>query len=308
MQNPLRPQGIFCPVVTPFDGRLDIDLPRFEVHCRHLLGEGVGLAVFGTNSEASSIAPRERMAALEHLVAAGLPADRMMPGTGCCSVEETVELTRHALSCGVRNVLVLPPYFYARPSEEGLVSYYSEVIERIGNPALAMYLYNIPAFTQVPISIGLVEGLLRRYPTGTIAGLKDSSGDWNCTQGFLDAFADTGFDVFCASELFLTATLDRGGAGCISATANVNPAGLARIQRLHGKLGAREAQADADRIRQVFQAWPMISAMKAFLAESSGTPDWRRVRPPLTELSVAETHALMDDLEGLGLQAVGATP
>ena len=294
-----RIRGVLAPVVTPFRADLSIDIDPYVRHCRALLADGVGLAIFGTNSEATSLSGRERMETLEQLVDAGVPTDRLMPGTGCCSIGETVELTRHALGLGVRSVLMLPPYFYKEASDEGLVAYYSEVVERVGADELSVYLYHIPQYTQVPITAGVIEGLLARYP-GTIAGLKDSSGDWNNTSRMLNAFASSGFDIFCASEIFLPGTLELGGAGCISATANVNAIGLAAAFRLHGGSDGKPAQAAADAIRKVFQSRPMIAAMKHFLAIKYGLPDWKRVRPPLTAMEAKAGDLLMKELERSG--------
>src|SRR5439155_11919801 len=119
-------------------------------------------------------------------------------------------------------VLMLPPFYYKNVSDEGLFRSYAEVIERVGDARLRIYLYHIPPVSQVPISLALIERLLDAYP-GTIAGIKDSSGDWNNTHAMLERFQPQGFDVFAGSETFLLATLRGGGAGCISATANVNP-------------------------------------------------------------------------------------
>src|SRR5438552_17197684 len=224
-------QRILCvlaPVVTPFKADLSPDCERFIRHCQWLLSQDCGLAVFGTNSEANSMAAKERSTLLDVLVAAGIDPSRMTPGTGCCSVTETVELTAHAVKHGCAGVLMLPPFYYKNVSEEGLYRYFSEVVQRVGDTRLKIYLYHIPPVAIVGITPKLVERLLKAYPN-TIAGMKDSSGDWNNTKTFLDAFARGGFDVFVGSESFLLANLRNGGAGTISATANVNPAAIHKL-------------------------------------------------------------------------------
>src|SRR6266545_3517671 len=180
-------QGVLSPVVTPFDRELRPDAARLAQHCRWLLEQGVGLAVFGTTSEANSMAVAEKIALLDTLAAAGLPPARMMPGTGCCAFSDTVELTRHAVRLGCAGVLMLPPCYYKGVSDEGLFRSYAEVIERVGDRRLRIYLYHIPPVAQVPISLSLIERLLKAYP-GTIAGIKDSSGDWNNTRAMLEQF------------------------------------------------------------------------------------------------------------------------
>ena len=125
---------------------------------------------------------------LEELVAAGVDPSRMMPGTGCCSIMETVKLTKQAVGHGCAGVLMLPPFYYKDVGEEGLYRYFSEVVQHVGDARLKIYLYHIPPVAVVGITPKLVERLLAAYPDA-IAGMKDSSGDWNNTKTFLDAFA-----------------------------------------------------------------------------------------------------------------------
>src|SRR6202045_4570410 len=197
-----RIRGVLSPVVTPFRADFSPDKERLIAHCRWLLSQHCGLAVFGTTSEANSLAAEERSALLDALVAAGVDTSRMMPGTGCCSITETVKLTSQAVKHGCAGVLMLPPFYYKGVSEEGLYRCFSKVVQRVGDARLKIYLYHIPAVAVVGVTPGLVERLLAAYPD-IIAGMKDSSGDWNNTKTFLDAF--NGFDVFVGSESFLLA-------------------------------------------------------------------------------------------------------
>src|SRR6266699_1891578 len=217
-----RIRGVLAPVVTPFKADLSPDQQGFIRHCQWLLSQNCGLAVFGTNSEANSMAAEERSTLLDALNAASIDTSRMMLGTSCWSTTETVELTAHAVKHGCAGVLMLPPFYYKNVSEEGLYRYFSEVVQRVGDTRLKIYLYHIPPVAIVGVTPKLVERLLKAYPTA-IAGMKDSSGDWNNTKTFLDAFAKDAFDVFVGSESFLLANMRNGGAGTISATANVNP-------------------------------------------------------------------------------------
>ena len=106
-----RIKGVLSPVVTPFKRDLSPDVGRFIAHCKWLLGQDCGLAVFGTNSEANSMSADERMGLLEAIVAAGVPTDRMMPGTGACSLTEAAKVSAHATKLGVGGVLMLPPFY-----------------------------------------------------------------------------------------------------------------------------------------------------------------------------------------------------
>jgi len=220
MTHPDRISGVLAPVVTPFRRDLAPDAARFVRHCKWLLEHGCsGLAIFGTNSEANSMSVREKIELMDALLAAGVPAQALMPGTGHCALTDSVELTRHAVRNGCAGVLMLPPFYYKGVSDEGLYRSFAEVIERVGDDRLRVYLYHIPPVAQVGISLALIERLLKSYP-GIVAGVKDSSGDWNNTQAMLDAFASSGFDVFAGSEVFLLDNLRHGGKGCITATGN----------------------------------------------------------------------------------------
>jgi 4-hydroxy-tetrahydrodipicolinate synthase len=247
-QSP-RIKGVLSPVVTPFNADLSPDPQRFIEQCKWLLSQNCGLAVFGTNSEANSLSVNERIALLDALLAADVEASRMMPGTGCCALTDTVRLTEHAVKGGCAGVLMLPPFYYKDVSEDGLFRSFAEVIERVGDSRLRIYLYHIPPVAVVGITPKLVERLLKAYPTA-IAGMKDSSGDWTNTKKFLDAFAKSGFDVFVGSESFLLANMREGGAGCISATANVNPGPIDKLYREWRKSDAPAQQETLNAIRK----------------------------------------------------------
>ena len=293
-----RIRGALAPVLTPFTDKLEPDSRRFIAHCRWLVDNHAGLAIFGTNSEAASFSTSERLALTDALLAAGIPSDKLMPGTGACALPDAVDLSRHASKAGAAGLLVLPPFFFKGVSEDGVFAYYAEIIERVGSGCAPIYLYHIPQFTYVPITLSLIERLLKRYPT-VIAGAKDSSGDWSNTKAMLDNYAADGFDVFPASESFLSAALPLGAAGCISATVNMNPAGIHRI--IEGWQGpdAAALQEAADQVRKVFQGGYMIPAMKHAVALYSGQPQWKSVRPPLTQLNEETAQKLQSDLQAI---------
>ena len=296
--------GVLSPVVTPFDADLQADKARFVRHCQWLLSQDVGLAVFGTNSEGNSLTTAEKIALLDTLVEAGLPPERMMPGTGTCALGDTVELTRHAVKLGCGGVLMLPPFYYKGNSDEGLYRSFSEVIQRVGDDRLRVYLYHIPPVAQVPITLTLIERLLKAYP-GTVAGVKDSSGNWENTKAMLEQFQPHGFDVFPGSESFLLPALRGGGAGCISATANVNPGPIARLAATWQQADADDQQASLDAVRNVFQSYVMIPALKTAIAHYGDDPDWVTVRPPLVELDAEQQADLIERLDAVGFTMPG---
>jgi 4-hydroxy-tetrahydrodipicolinate synthase len=322
-----RIRGVLAPVVTPFKSDLSSDSKRFIAHCKWLLSQNCGLAVFGTNSEANSLSTEERALLVDELVAAGVDPSRMMPGTGCCSLMETVKLTKQAVVNGCAGVLMLPPFYYKDVSEEGLYRYFSEVVQRVGDARLKIYLYHIPPVAVVGITTGLVERLLAAYPDA-IAGMKDSSGDWNNTKTFLDAFAVRAgravstagaartFDVFVGSESFLLANMRNGGVGTISATANVNPAAIyelyaactekSKFENRESKLEQQQSKLNV--VREVFSSrkFPsMIAALKQTIAIYADDPAWRTVRPPLIGLTPEQAKTLFAELEAIGFTMPG---
>jgi 4-hydroxy-tetrahydrodipicolinate synthase len=298
---------VLAPVLTPFREDLSPDPGRFVRHCRWLLSQGcAGLAVFGTTSEANSLSIEEREALLQELLGAGIDPGKLLPGTGCCALTDTVRLTRAAVRAGCAGVLMLPPFYYKGVSEDGLFRSFAEVIERVGDARLRVYLYHIPPVAQVGFSMKLVERLLTAYP-GTVVGMKDSSGDWNNTKAMLDAFARSGFEVFVGSERFLLANLRNGGVGCITATANINAAPIDRLFRDWRTPGAEQLQEELNALRGAVEKYPVIPALKAIVAHFSGEAAWRAPRPPLVELPGAQAEALLAELRRLRFEMGGMT-
>ncbi len=292
--------GVLVPALTPFKSNLDPDADALLTHCRWLLDQGVdGIAVFGTTSEANSLSVIERIGLLEHLLDNGIPADKLMPGTGMCALSDTVRLTQHAVEQGCRGILMLPPFYYKAVNDDGLFASYAEVIERVGNAALSVYLYHIPPVAQVGLSLGLIGRLLEAYPD-TVVGIKDSSGDWDNTSAVLREYP--ALATFCGSEVFLLETMRHGGAGSITATANINPAQIRELYSTWQKDGAEELHAKITTTRRTYEAYPTIPALKAVAANFYGSPDWRTVRPPLVSLDADEQKTLVATLAGVGFE------
>jgi 4-hydroxy-tetrahydrodipicolinate synthase len=272
-------RGIVAPVLTPFDASLAVDLPRFVAHCRQMLAEGcVALAPFGTTGEANSLSLDEREQMLDALLEAGLPPSKLIPGTGCCALPDTIRLTQRFNACA--GVLVLPPFYYKGVSEEGLYRVYARLIEKT---SARVYLYHIPQFTGVPIPLSLIQRLYAAFPQN-IVGVKDSAGDFAYAQAVIEALP--ALTVFSSTEKLLSRNLKIGGAGCITATANVNAAALSRV----AADPTPEGQAAIDAVRGRYDALPLMAALKETLARKD--PEWRRLRPPLVELSPEQVKAL----------------
>jgi 4-hydroxy-tetrahydrodipicolinate synthase len=225
------------------------------------------------------------MELLEELVDSGIDPARLMPGTGTCSITDTVLLSEHAVELGCGGVLMLPPFYYKGPSEEGLLRYFTEVIEGVGDDRLKVYLYHIPPVAQVGFSLPLIGRLLKEFPD-TVMGLKDSSGDWSNTAAILAEYPQ--LEVFPGSEIFLLDGMKHGAKGCISATCNVSAKAIRNVYDSFKTPDAERLQAGITALRKAIQAYPMIPALKAVIAHYRGDPGWAAVRPPFVPLPAAE--------------------
>jgi len=290
--------GVLVPVLTPFAPNGDPDAGRFVAFCRWLLDQGAGgLAIFGTTSEANSMSATERMALLDRLIEAGIPAQKLMPGTGACAMTDAVTLVRHAVEHSCGGVLMLPPFYYKGVSDDGIFAFISGVIDKVGSSALRLFLYHIPPMAVVGFSLDLVGRLIRAYPE-TVVGLKDSSGDWNNTAALLERFP--GFAVFPGSEVFLLEGLRKGGAGCITASGNVNVPGIRKLYDNWRSPQAAALQAEITTLRNTLQAYPMVPALKRVVAHYHNDPAWAAVRPPLVPLDAMQSRGLIADLDKIG--------
>src|SRR3546814_211220 len=153
---------------------------------------------------------------------------------------------RHMTEIGCGGVLMLPPFYYKGVSDEGIYRSIAEVINRVGDDRLRVYLYHIPPVAQVGFSHDLIERLIRDFPR-IVAGIKDSSGDWNNTKAMIERFP--GWGVFSGNELVLVDTLKAGGVGCISATCNINAPAIVELYRRWQEPDAAERQAACNALR-----------------------------------------------------------
>lgn len=285
---------VVAAVATPFLDDDTIDFKRLVAHCRWLLAEGCdGLVLFGTTGESASLTNAERKEIVEALVKDGIDPKQIVVGTGCCAVDETADLSRHALAQGCAGVLVVPPFFFKGLTNDGVARYYDKLIARINDPRLRIYLYHFPQTSGVAINEELVERLKTAHP-GVIVGYKDSSGDWSNTEKILARFPD--LEVFIGTEVRMTDMLDRGGAGIISATANLHPRAIRAVVDAHGTADAAAAQAKVSATRTAVQAYPLVPATKAVIAAIHKDNTWRRLRAPLSPLPDADADALVQSL------------
>ncbi len=299
-------RGIWAPCLTPLNSDLSIDLFKLTSHINWLLENGCdGVVLFGTTGEASSFSASERMSALEHVVESGISCCRLMVGNGFPSVQDSVSVTQHALSVGCEQVLMVPPYFYKTPNLDGVSAAYRYVFDRINGESLRVILYHYPKLSMVPITHSLIHELTRTHGN-LIAGVKDSTGDWSSMKGFIQEFPE--LSIFPGSDSYLLAALKIGGVGTITATADINPTGIAKVYDLWSKrMDAVAAQDAANRVREVVFKYPLSSALKAVQAHFCFDESWKTVRPPLTPLSESHQSRLLAELEEAGFEIPKST-
>ncbi|RMD95753.1 MAG: dihydrodipicolinate synthase family protein [Alphaproteobacteria bacterium] len=301
-------RGIYAAAITPFDETGAVDAAKLVAYCRHLMSEAGGcdgVAPTGTTGEGTSIAMRDRLALPGAFAEAGIAPDRVIFGTGAPAAGDAVELTRAAVEAGYTNVLVLPPYYYKSPSDDGLFAYYATIVETIGRDDLRIYLYHFPQMSAVPLSTALVVRLRAAFGP-VIAGLKDSSGDFEQTRAFVEATGgvEADFDIFPSSEAFLWEGLAIGTAGVISGSTNAFGA-LAQAALRAPEGAAREAaMAKVKAARATAAKYPLMAAMKQMEAWRSGDEGWTRMAPPLVPLSAEQREKLRADIAALEQQEV----
>ncbi len=289
-------KGVLAAALTPMRPDLTVDRAAFAAHCRRLLDTGChGLAIFGTTGEANSLSIIERIDAWEALVADGIPTGALLPGTGACALPDAVRLTQSALELGTPGVLALPPFYYKGVSDDGIFRFFAELIERVGDDRLRLFLYHIPPVAQVGFTPELIGRLLDAYP-GTIAGTKDSEGDPARIEAVCKEFPQ--LTVFAGSERFLLDTLRWGGDGCISATVNVTARQTRDVYDLFaaGSGDADAAQAELTEARRFLEGYPAIPALKAIMRDKTDDDGWLNLRPPLDALDEARTRELLATL------------
>lgn len=291
---PIR--GVLVPLLTPFNDDMTIATDLYVAHAQRVLDQGcAGLVPFGTTGEALSVGIDERIAAVRALVDAGIDPAKMIPGTGLSNVTDTARLSRACLDMGCSAVMTLPPFYYKGVGEEGLYRHFVQLLEAIGGDA-RIFLYHIPPIAVVGIPVTLAARLHAEFPQ-QVVGIKDSSGEWDNTRALLGI---DGLIVYPGSELPLVEALELGAPGCISATANLNGAAIARLIAAYFQGDAarvRELQRDVKRFRLRLQDYAPIPAQKRLLALTTGDERWANVRPPLIEMPEEQGRELLNALQ-----------
>lgn len=289
-------RGVFAASLTPITADDEPDLDRFVEHSRWLLDHGCdGLGILGSTGEANSFSLAQRRAVIERAVR-DIDADKLLVGTGSCALADAIALTRDCVAAGVHHVLVLPPFYYRPVSDDGVFAYFAKLIERVAEPRLKVFLYNFPQLTGFTFSHDLIGRLLDAYPD-TVSGLKDSSGDRDNMLSLCRTFPT--FATFAGSEAFLLDVLRAGGAGCITASANVTCAECAAVCAAWQSDEADALQERLTAVRNTIQAYPPVTANRALTALRTGDASWKRTMPPHVALTDAQTADLVAALQAL---------
>lgn len=267
-------QGVFSAVLTPFDAEFRPDPVPAIPYYRDLLARGCdGLNVLGTTGEAMSVGLADRLAFMEP-VAAALPREQMMVGTGASALADAVKLTRAAFDLGFSAALVIPPFYYREATDEGILRFFDALFERAGPPQDSIVLYNFPRMSGITFHPDLVDRLVKAFP-GIICGLKDSSNTLDLEREIHRRHPNLA--VFPGSEVLLADARTDGFAGCISGSVCLWPDLAARVWR-EGSAADTEQLVE---LRQSLSGTPLIEAVRSRVASDTNDPRWLRSVPPL---------------------------
>lgn len=287
-------RGVFAPIVTPFrpsDGK--VDYPWIIGHVKYLAEHGcTGIIPCGTNGEAASLSVDERVRVMKAAMA-GAGDMPVIVGTGAAALTDAISLTRHAFAHGADAVLVMPPFYFKKPSEAGVAAWFQRLFDAAVPPDGRVLLYHIPQTTGVPISDALLDLLLASHGQ-IIYGLKDSTGDPAQLAHFRQSYPHLAY--FAGNDHRVAEACALGAAGSITAAANVFPDLAAAVQQAAWTNDdAAAAQGRLSAARALIESYPLQPATKAALADVAGFPE-TAVRPPQTELSPAQRASLREAL------------
>jgi len=295
MIEPSAVQGLWCATLTPIGHDGAIDHARLAAHARALFAQGVdGVAPFGTTGEGPSFSIAERRAGLDALLAAGIPASRVVAATGCAAFADAVALTRHAVQAGCSRCLVLPPFFFKDLPDEAVYRYFAALIDAVADTRLSLYLYHIPQFSGVAIPPAVVAKLAADFPR-VVAGVKDSGGDFTHTKALLAQAPQLA--ILVGHEPDLPRLMRAGGAGTICGVANTFPRLVAPL------LKPEVTKEDEDRLAafvDVIFRFPFLPAFKAIRAAQMNDAAWRTLRPPLFAMNEGDRARLFAALASAG--------
>lgn len=289
--------SICAALVTPITSSYDTDIPKLAAHAMGVLANGCdGVVLFGTTGEAASFGIAQRQATLDGLVELGVPASKIIVGTGCCSIADTALLSRHALGHGCAAVLVHPPYFFRPAEEAGVYRFFAGLAETLGEAARDILFYHFPETTGASISVTVIRDLLQDY-SSVFVGVKDSTGVIEHTQELVRQFPE--LKIYSGDDDLLWPLLAAGGHGAITATANLTPTLLASVKAgwQDNTQIAQEAQIALSGLwNKTLLSYPVSEAVKEIIANISQDDSWRELVPPLSCMPRKQRDQLMRDV------------
>jgi 4-hydroxy-tetrahydrodipicolinate synthase len=222
------------------------------------------------------------------------PDFKLLVGTGTPSLQETIELTRAVFDLGCDGVVVLPPYYFRKASEDGLFAWFSQVLQQAVPTGGALLGYHIPSVTGVPLSLDLLVRLKDAFPD-RFAGLKDSSSDAEHAK-HLGARFGKDLLVFSGNDALFSLALENSASGCITAMANLRSPDLRLVWDAHLE-GKANPQAHARLVsaRGLMDRYaPFPPLYKALLPRLHNFPCWT-LRPPLMALPENVTEQVLQE-------------
>jgi 4-hydroxy-tetrahydrodipicolinate synthase len=284
--------GLSAALTTPFSSGGAIDLGRLTGHARWCLANGCGsVTVFGTTGEGASIGLADRQMVLGTLADAGFDMRRdVVAGVSAPSLAEAVIQAEMALAAQCRALLVAPPFYFKNVDDEGVYTWFAQLIGALGDAARDVILYNIPSVTQVILTVDLIGRLKAAFPKA-IVGVKDSSGDWDYAQHLLAAHKDLA--ILIGDERLLAKAVRLGAQGAISGLANICPEALRRVIET-GSADERIAPLVTELLK-----YPVTPAIKAIVAHRARDSAWMTTRPPLVDLGQADARQLCHTYDAL---------
>ena len=278
--------GSYCAAITPINEDLSVNKDLYLRHCQSLIKKNLdGLTLFGTNGEASSFSIRQKKESIEFLLENRIDPKFLILGTGSSSLEDAIEMTNFSVEIGAKAALVLPPYYFKNVSDDGVITYYRNIIEQTCENDYKFLLYNIPQHSGVTINFHIIENLLKLYPNNVV-GLKDSTGDLDGMLKTIKYFNELA--VFCGNGALALHTSRRGGAGAITGDANITAKLLSYI--IHNFKNEKqienftEIQSLIEKIRNVLASHEQVSLLKAYYSVADNMPIWNNIMPPLKKI------------------------
>lgn len=295
--------GVYAAAVTPLRGAHDsaLDLESVPVLMNFLASRGChGMVIFGTTGEGPSFSPGEREALMRAARAHRelLPGFRLLAGTGTPSLSETIDLTKLAFDLGYDAVLVLPPYYFRKATDEGLFNWFSELIQKAVPSDGYLLGYHFPNVAGIGFSIELLARLKDAFPS-QFTGIKDSSHDPLLASSLGEKFGSD-LVVLTGTDSYLQLAMHNKAAGCITAPANLLSPDLREVWDLvqEGK-DASQAQARITQHRHILDRYPPFPpTLKVLLHRLHGLPRWS-VKPPLEEMPKNLEEQLVNEMAGL---------